>query len=234
MDDKRAHKALTGVLKVIDAWGLSYDARWGLSHPQALANPALERAVNYGIDEVRTRTRFAHDLIAATGEKELAAKVVESTESYAHPFTQARIAIVDAIAIVANREELAEIIGPIGPRLSASELHPTIWGAAAGLWDDGYHRQAVQTSASALERLLQAKGETTASGQDLGTLFGLGDPRQNSPRLRLRDVDNPDSPTWRSAHEGAAALVRGAFISVRNLVSPSCGDPPRVAGPGRR
>jgi hypothetical protein len=35
-----------------------------------------------------------------------------------------------------------------------------------------------------------------------------------------------ESKTWRSAHEGAAALVRGAFLGVRNLVShPGWPDP---------
>jgi len=42
-----------------------------------LENPALDRAVMEGIDKVRKRTRFAHDVIAAMGENELAAKVVE-------------------------------------------------------------------------------------------------------------------------------------------------------------
>jgi hypothetical protein len=48
------------------------------------------------------------------GENELAAKVVEHEEGQfgGHPFTQARIAIVEAIAILAQREELAEIGNP--------------------------------------------------------------------------------------------------------------------------
>jgi uncharacterized protein Ymh len=155
------------------------------------------------------------------GESELAAKVVERGGGYAepHPFTHARLAIVEAIAILAQREELAEIVGPVGPRLSASELHAAIWGAAAALWDDGDFRQAVQTAASALEGMLQGEGGTTASGQDLGTLYSLSEPRQGSPRLRLRDVDDPASQTWKSAHEGAVSLVRGAFAGVRNLMS---------------
>jgi hypothetical protein len=52
------------------------------------------------------------------GEEDLAAKVVEHEEGLygGHPFTQARVAIVEAIAILAQREELAEIVGPVGPR----------------------------------------------------------------------------------------------------------------------
>ena len=154
------------------------------------------------------------------GEEELAERVVEHEEGMygGHPFTQARVAIVEAIAILAQREELAEIVGPVGPRLSASELHPAIWGAAAGLWDDGHYRAAVQTAATALEGLLQAVAGPAVSGENLAALFSTNDRAAAGPHLRLRELE-PGSKTWKSAHEGAAALVRGAFMGVRNLVS---------------
>jgi Protein of unknown function (Hypoth_ymh) len=58
------------------------------------------------------------------------------------------------------------------------------------------------------------------SGEGLGILFSPEPPVQGSPRLRLRGIDpDPNSRTWKSAHNGAAALVRGAFMAVRNLVS---------------
>jgi hypothetical protein len=63
------------------------------------------------------------------------------------------------------------------------------------------------------------------SGENLASLFSTNDPTPGSPRLRLRNVD-PESKTWKSAHEGAAALIRGAFMGVRNLVShPGWPDP---------
>jgi hypothetical protein len=134
---------------------------------------------------------------------------------------------VEAIAILTQREELAEIVGPVGPRLSASELDRGIWSAAAALWDDGHYRQAVQTAASALEGRLQAIAGAGVSGADLATLYGLGEPTSGSPRLRLRGIDpDPKSKTWKSAHEGAASSVRTAFLAVRNLVShPGWPDP---------
>ena len=91
------------------------------------------------IDEVRARTKLAHDVIAAMGEKELAAKVVEHEEGLygGHPFTQARVVIVEAVAILAQREELAEIIGPVGPRLVASELHPIELPSSSSVQLDG-------------------------------------------------------------------------------------------------
>ncbi|KDE98186.1 hypothetical protein Y900_004320 [Mycolicibacterium aromaticivorans JS19b1 = JCM 16368] len=228
MNDELAHKRLSGVLGTIDDWGDLYDRRWGHADPQGFEAPGLDQQVRDGIDEVRKRTRFARDVIAEMGEKELSANVVESLESYAHPFIQARVAIVEAIAILEQREELAEIIGPVGPRLTASELHGVIWGAAAGLWDDGHYRQAVQTAASALEGLLQVVAGPGLGGENLAKLFTLDSPpTPESPRLRFRDIDpDPTSKTWKSAHEGAASSVRTAFMAVRNLVShPGWPDP---------
>jgi hypothetical protein len=213
------------VLELIDRWGQLYYQRWGKRGNYE--NPSLASQVDTLIDEVRTRTKLAHDVIEAMGEEDLAARVVEHEEGLdgGHPFTQARVAIVEAIAILAQREELAEIVGPVGPRLVASELHPVIWGAAAKLWDDGHIRPAVQTAATALEGLLQGIAGPGLSGENLAILFSTSDPAPESPRLRLRDVD-PASKTWKSAHEGAAALVRGPFMGVRNVVShPGWPDP---------
>ena len=222
MDDALAHERLNGVLELIDRWGGLYEIRWGHHHPHGLENPALDREVKEGRDEVRKRTRFAREVIAAMGENELATRVVEYEEGIygGHPFTQARVAIVEAIAILTQREELAEIVGPVGPRLAASELHSAIWGAAAALWDDGHFPQAIQAAASALEAKLQAVAGIGVSGADLGNLFSLNAPTQESPRLRIRSIDrDTKSKTWKSAHEGAASLVRGALMGVRNLLS---------------
>ena len=214
-----AHDRLAEVLELVDRWGRLYNTRWGKREPYQ-DHPALAPQVDALIDEVRTRVKFAHDVIAAMGADDLATMVVEYEEGMygGHPFTQARVAIIEAIAILTQREELAEIVGPVGPRLSASELHPALWGAAARLWDDGHTRAAVQTAATALEGLLQTTAGPAVSGENLAIVFSTTDPTPGSPRLRLRDVD-PASKTWKSAHEGAAAMVRGAFMGVRNLVS---------------
>jgi hypothetical protein len=218
MDDVRAHRRLSEVLGLIDQYGEVYDRRWG--HVDRLEHDELGPRLHELEDQVRARVRFARDVIAVMGENELVAKVAEYEEGQfgGHPFSRARKAIVEAVAILAHRKELAEITGPVGPRLSASELHHVIWGAAAGLWDDGHYRQAVQTAGTALEGLLQAITGPAVSGENLAVLFSTNDPTAGSPRLRLRGVD-PQSKTWKSAHEGAAAMVRGAFMGVRNLVS---------------
>ena len=166
VNDALAHERLVDVLELIDRWGELYNRRWGKrGHVE---EPGLASQVDALIDDVRKRTKLAHDVIVAMGEEDLAAKVVEHEEGMygGHPFTQARVAIVEAIAILAQREELAEIVGPVGPRLVASELHPTIWGAAAKLWDDGHLRPAVQTAATALEGAFAGHSRTCCIGRE--------------------------------------------------------------------
>lgn len=227
MNDTLAHTRLLEVLHEVDAWGALYNRRWGKNAPDYLEDDRLDLDVRSTYDRVCQRIRLARDIVTAMGEGDVAERIVERGEGQfgSHPFTQARVAIIEAIAILSQREELAEIVGPVGPRLVASELHPVIWGAAAALWDDGHHRQAVQTAATGLEGHLQAIAGPAVSGENLATLFSTKEPTPGSPRLRLRDVD-PQSKTWTSAHEGAGALVRGAFLGVRNLVShPGWPDP---------
>jgi hypothetical protein len=231
MNDSAAHEALSDALLVIDAWGALYDARWGRNPPYQKDDGLASRA-DAGVDEVRTRARFARDIVLAMDEPELAERIVEHEEGVygSHPFTQARVAIVEAIAILSQREELEAITGPAGPRLSASELNSVIWGSAAALWDGGHIRPAVQTAASALEGLLQGVAGPALSGESLAIVFSLTEPTASSARLRLPGLD-ADSKTWKSAHEGAAALIRAAFLGVRNLVShPGCPDPSEQEG----
>jgi hypothetical protein len=91
MNDALAHERLNGVLELIDRWGDLYERRWGHKPPHYQEQPGLDSEVKEGIDEDRARTRFAQDVIAAMGENEIAAKVVEHEEGQfgGHPFTQA-------------------------------------------------------------------------------------------------------------------------------------------------
>jgi hypothetical protein len=115
VNDALARERLADVLALIDRWGGLYEQRWG-KRGNYQEQPGLDSQVRSMIDEVRARTKLAHDIIAAMGNEVLAAKVVEHEEGVygGHPFTQARVAIVEAIAILEQREELAEVVGPVG------------------------------------------------------------------------------------------------------------------------
>jgi hypothetical protein len=117
---------------------------------------------------------------------------------------------------------MTAILGATGPQLSTSSLHPTIWGAAAHLFDGRHYRQAVQTAGQALESHLQAIASPELAGQDLAKLFASGG---DGIRLHFSELDR-DGKTYLSAQEGAASLIRGAMMAVRNLVShPEWPDP---------
>ena len=168
-------------------------------------------------DQVRTDLALLRSVARSAGQDQLAGFMVERPADVGHHWVTARKAVVEFRAWITQRDERVALVGPVGPQMSASALHPVIWGAAAALWDDGHLRPAIQTAGSALEAYLQRAG-TYISGQDLGQLFALTPPTVDVPRLRFDGID-PDSQTWNSAHNGAAMLVRGAMMAVRNRVS---------------
>jgi hypothetical protein len=138
---------------------------------------------------------------------------------YASGWGGCRTAMVELLAVLVSQNEIEQIVGDTGPQLAASSLHPLVWTAAARLWDDGHHREAVQTAAQALEGLLQGVlGKPDVGGTDLALGFSTKPPDAKWPRLRIPGLDQA-SRTWTTAHEGAGYLVRSAFQYVRNLSS---------------
>lgn len=152
------------------------------------------------------------------------------SQAFDHQWANARTAAVDLRAVLTEQDRVTAILGPAGPQLAASALHPQVWASAAALWDGGHHRQAVQTAGAALEGLLQAAtGRPDVGGKDLANAFSSSPPDDKWPqRLRFPEIE-PTSQTWKSAHDGAAALVRGAFMFIRNLSShPGAPDLPET------
>lgn len=133
--------------------------------------------------------------------------------------------------IIRGRERRAAVMGPQGPQLSATHLHPWVWGVAASLWDDGYRREAVQAAATAIfDANLRAKlGLPSAKPQELAGAFATGDPTPGSPRLRLPGYTK-GTDDWKSAHDGAAALGRGCAMAIRNLSTHSVDQPNEQVG----
>lgn len=127
-----------------------------------------------------------------------------------------------AITLLERQAELKDKLGPSGPQMSTQSMHPTIWDAAAHLFDGGHHRQAVQTAGQALESHLQTVAGPALSGQDLAKLFAE---KGDGVRLHFPNLD-PAGDSYGSARSGAAALIRGSMMAVRNLVShPEWPDP---------
>jgi hypothetical protein len=133
-------------------------------------------------------------------------------------FTNAQIGGVrSVIAILEGAIHEIELSEPSAPRIDMASLHPWIAGAAAGLWDDGHHRQAVDEATRAIEIRLKAKTGLQLTGVPLVTAaFNPARPKAGERRLRW-DGFQEGTPGWTNAHEGAMAFARGCMLRIRNL-----------------
>ena len=119
-----------------------------------------------------------------------------------------------------HQEEIARILNP-GPKLAAVEMHSWVWDHAAGLWADGYHREAVRSAATAifdfhLPSYLGVPKDT--SREALCAAFKTDAPTHGQPRLRVEGFDE-GSEDFRNVHQGAQNLGLSCAKLVRNLSS---------------
>jgi hypothetical protein len=158
--------------------------------------------------------------IAARVDAELRTKLQEESDGW--PYDQTLKAAQQLAGLLKATEDARQILGPVGPKLAAANLHPWIWDAATGLWDDGHRREAVQAAAVALfDQHLPAKLGVPAgkSAKDLiAQAFLTAAPTTGNPRLRLADYPDP-SASWTSQHEGAQFFGMGCAQLIRNLVT---------------
>ena len=143
-------------------------------------------------------------------------------EAYGWRYRPAMEAAQQLAGLLGSIKEIEQILGPVGPKLAAANLHPWIWNAAVSLWDNGHRREAVQAAAVALfDSHLPTKLGVPArpSAKDLvAQAFSTDLPTAGSPRLRLDDYADP-SPSWTSQHEGAKFFGMGCAQLIRNLVT---------------
>ncbi len=138
-------------------------------------------------------------------------------------WTRARDAAQRLAGILAQTERRQAILGQRGPALEASSLHPWVWNAAVGLWDDGHYGSAVFEAAKVLEHRTQVKLERSSLiGSELfRKAFSPEPPRPNEPRLRLTHIESESegprhSKSWSAAHEGARHFGMGCAEGIRN------------------
>jgi hypothetical protein len=218
MDTERAN----GHTQLLIARIAEYEVLYAGSFARgARPSPAASFEMKKLEDEIQGELVVSRAIAEAAGVPTLKPSLTSLSEVHGHHWQKARRALVELSAVLSKQAEIEVIVGPVGPQLSARSLHPLIWSTAWRLWDDGHHRQAVQTAAAALESHLQAiVGRGDVAGQDLATAFSINDPDDSWPRFRFRDIDRSTNERgWKSAHEGAASLTRGAFMFVRNLTS---------------
>src|ERR1700677_536387 len=69
--------------------------------------------------------------------------VLRDGERLRSSYLAQQAAAEELIGILRGRDRRAAVMGPKGPQLSATGMHPWVWGVAASLWDDGHRREAV-------------------------------------------------------------------------------------------
>ncbi len=219
---------LPGALKIIDQAIAAIDEFDGVYRKASDSEgPTFRKywaeAVEVEQRAVLPRLELARQIAAHIGADELPITSPPKKTMYnSDPFEANRAALVILRTRLAEKEKMASVLRPAGPQLSTSSLHQTIWNAAARLFDGGHYRQAGQTAGQALESRLQTIAGAEVGGQDLAKLVAAGG---DAVRLHFAELD-PNGKTYASVREGAASLIRGAMMGVRNLVShPEWEDP---------
>lgn len=130
-----------------------------------------------------------------------------------------REATIRAREDLVRRQEVRENLGDNAPDLSASQLHPWIWGGASSLWRSGHYREAVE---GALKKL-NAETENKVARRDVSETdlfkqsFSLDGAKAGKARLRRIEPDG--SKTYESVQRGAMSLAEGIYAGMRNPLS---------------
>jgi hypothetical protein len=121
-----------------------------------------------------------------------------------------------AIAILRDREELRINLAPDPPSLSADQLHPTIWRAAAPMWEAGQYKHAAQDASISLSDHIKKKaGSHLNEGELVAQVFKPDPPAQSQYRLYF--AGNRADKNWLSRQRGLHFIAQGAFAGIRNI-----------------
>lgn len=124
-----------------------------------------------------------------------------------------------AIGILDLGAEAREHLRPDSPDLSADQMHPWVWEAAAPMWNAGSTQEAIAAAARSVNARLQQKigRHDTSDARLCRDAFSLDPPQPGRPRLRA--PGDRTSETWRSRQQGAGQFGAGCFEGIRNPVA---------------
>jgi uncharacterized protein (TIGR02391 family) len=219
VDYERALKVIDEYLTLIEA----YEHRCR-AESKAVSGSRSEQEHREARESLETEIRTRLPIVVSIGEQffpTFQKSCTFGTSTRAYRFYNVKNAVLHLRGQLRDSAEREEIIGVAGPRIAAADLHPTVWSAAARLWDGGHYRQAVESAATAVNDQLRAKLDRyDTSGADLvSQAFSTKDPQPGKPRLRFAEVNKADVDSWNSAHEGAMHFGRGCMMSIRNIVA---------------
>lgn len=123
------------------------------------------------------------------------------------------------ISLLAGMVTELRLAQPEEPVPTVEALHPWVAGALTGLWDGGYHRQAVDEATRAIEIRLKAKLgrlDHVTGAPLMADAFNPDPPRPGQKRLRF-SAFSEGSAAWTNAHQGAMYFGMGCMHRIRNL-----------------
>jgi hypothetical protein len=213
VDDERAVKVVEAFLELLNTSRDAWSADW---------SSAAYRM---------TKDKIKHDLplIAALGadiDPTFPSKLHYGMTDATWPFLTIRDGVLQLLGTLRHRKLASDIIGPTGPQFAASQLHESVWNAAARLWDGKHYRESVERAATAVDDLLRVKlGRSDIRGHALvAQAFTKDAPKQGEPRLRFVDIDPRDRARWNDAHVGAMHFGMGCMMAIRNMVAHDTGE----------
>lgn len=128
----------------------------------------------------------------------------------------ARNAVQRGLGILDDRDDWATKLAPEGPILPADQLHPWVWDAARSLWETSHYRQAVQTTATALNARTQDKlGRRDLSDTKLMQAVFNPTPRAGVAHLVV-DTAGLAADTANGMQTGVMNYAAGCFQAIRN------------------
>ncbi|MEV4709671.1 TIGR02391 family protein [Actinoplanes sp. NPDC049316] len=110
------------------------------------------------------------------------------------------------------------------PTIGAEAMHPTVWGAAKRLWEDGHYRQAVAAACESLVSVVKARtGRRDIPDTSLWQqVFSDKDPQPGMPRLRW--PGNSTDQDVISMNGGLRQFAPGVQMTVRNSTAHGIGE----------
>lgn len=129
---------------------------------------------------------------------------------------------VVALGDLRYADQVEQNLGPVGPVMAATGLHPWVWESARSLWGGSHWSQAISNAAAKVNNELQAKIERfdISDTELVREAFTRDDPKVGRPRMRF--PGNREDRTWISRQDGAREFGAGCFVGVRN---PATHDP---------
>jgi len=205
---------------------MTMNVQWALGELQAFVNATERHAVDspragQGVFRgPKTIESDAAILARAQVVEKILNRVIPGwtygTYSTTSRWSHHRDTAIRAITELTRQDEPRENLGDNAPQISASDLHPWIWGGASSLWQSGHYGEAVEGAIRKLNAEMQNKvGRREVSETDLfNQAFRLEAVQPENPRLRRMTPD--DSKTYKSVQRGAMSLAVGVFAGIRN------------------